>query len=131
MHRWNPATQFVGLRISNIFLESNYAQIPSFWGDASLRCWNLWGYVDSRDVGQACRLGLEADIHGAEAFTIAAADTVMSRPSRDLMAETFPNVPVSADLGEFETLLSIDKARRVLGYAPQYSWRSVSPAVQA
>jgi nucleoside-diphosphate-sugar epimerase len=24
-----------------------------------------------------------------------------------------------------DTLLSIDKARRVLGYAPEFSWRSI------
>jgi len=32
-------------------------------------------------------------------------------------------VPVTGDLGEHDTLLSIDKARRVLGYSPQHSWR--------
>jgi len=26
-------------------------------------------------------------------------------------------------LGEHETLLSIDKARRLLGYEPKHSWR--------
>ncbi len=54
---------------------------------------------------------------------IANADTVMSRSSAELVAEQFPNVPVTKDLGEHETLLSIDKARRVLGYEPQHSWR--------
>ncbi|HEY7717301.1 MAG TPA: NAD(P)-dependent oxidoreductase, partial [Pedococcus sp.] len=48
---------------------------------------------------------------------------VMSRSSADLMAEVFPGVEVRGDLGEHETLLSIDKARRVLGYEPQHSWR--------
>jgi len=30
---------------------------------------------------------------------------------------------VKRHVGEHETLLSIDKARRVLGYEPRYSWR--------
>ena len=47
----------------------------------------------------------------------------MSRPSAELAAEVFPDVPVTRSLGEHETLLSIDKARRVLGYAPAHSWR--------
>jgi nucleoside-diphosphate-sugar epimerase len=123
MNRWNPSTRFVGLRISNIFEERDYAQIPTFWDDASLRRWNLWSWVDSRDVAQACRLGVEADVPGAEAFTVAAADTLMKRSSRELMAESFPDVPVTQQLGEFETLLSIDKARRLLGYAPQHTRR--------
>ena len=47
----------------------------------------------------------------------------MDRPSRELLAEVFPDVPVRGEVGEFETLLSIAKARRVLGYEPAYSWR--------
>ena len=114
----------MGLRISNIFEEKDYEQIPSFWADPAQRKWNLWSWVDSRDVAQACRLGLEADVAGADNFTIAAADTLMKTPSRQLMAEVFPNVPVDSRLGQFDTLLSIEKARRVLGYAPQHTWRT-------
>ncbi len=44
--------------------------------------WNLWGYVDCRDVALACRLGLEAEVTGAEVCIIAAADTVMPQPER-------------------------------------------------
>ncbi len=128
MHRWNPGTRFVGLRISNIFEPADYAQIPSFWNDPSLRRWNLWSWVDARDVAQACRLALTADVPGADAFTIAAADTLMQRPSRELMAESFPEIPVSPDLGKYDTLLSIAKARRVLGYVPEHTWRGRLPA---
>jgi len=123
MHRWNPGTRFVGLRISNIFEEADYELIPSFWDDPHLRKWNLWSWVDSRDVAQACRLSLEAGVPGADVFTIAAADTLMRQPSRELMARVFPAVPVREDLPEFGTLLSIAKARRVLGYAPRHTWR--------
>jgi nucleoside-diphosphate-sugar epimerase len=123
MHRWNPGTQFVALRISNILEVSDYAQIPTYWDDPSLRRWNLWSWVDSRDVGQACRLGVEKDVPGAEAFTIAAADSIMQRSSRELMAEAFPEVPITQQIQTHETLLSIDKARRILGYEPRYTWR--------
>ena len=60
---------------------------------------------------------------GFERFIIAAADTVMSRPNAELVAEVFPGVEVRGDLGEHDTLLSIDKARRLLGYEPRHSWR--------
>ena len=124
MHRWNPGTRFVGLRISNIFEPADYATIPSFWDDPSSRQWNLWSWVDSRDVAQACRLSLEADGPGCDVFTIAGADTLMRQTSRELMATAFPTVPVDPALGRFETLLSIDKARQILGYRPLHSWRS-------
>jgi len=48
----------------------------------------------------------------------------MKTPSRELMASVFPGVPVDPKLGPFDTLLSIEKARRALGYAPQHTWRS-------
>jgi len=91
--------------------------------EANLRKWNLWGYVDGRDGAQAVLKALELDTTGFDRFIIAAADTVMSRSNADLAAEVFPDVPVTRDLGEHDTLLSIDKARRVLGYSPQHSWR--------
>jgi len=47
----------------------------------------------------------------------------MSRSSTALAAQVFPDVEVRKSLGERETMLSIDKARRVLGYEPQHSWR--------
>ncbi len=113
----------VGLRFSNIMEIERYASFPDFQFDPRKRKWNLWGYVDARDVAQSCRLALEADVTGAEVFIIAGADTVMDRPNRELMAEVFPDVPLREGVGNFETLLSIDKARQLLGYAPQHSWR--------
>jgi len=123
MHRWNPDTRFVALRISNILEQPDYAQIPDWQLDETLRRWNLWSWVDARDVGQACRLSLEADVPGCDAFTIAAADTVMLKPSRELMAAHFPNVPIKGQLAEHGTLLSIERAQAVLGYKPAHSWR--------
>jgi nucleoside-diphosphate-sugar epimerase len=121
-NRWT-GIPYVGLRFSNIMEPEDYERFPGFWDDAALRRWNLWGYVDARDVAQACRLALESDLGGAEVFIVAAADTVMTRPSRDLMAEVYPDVPIRGGLDEFETLLSIAKARRLLGYQPGFSWR--------
>jgi nucleoside-diphosphate-sugar epimerase len=117
---------FVALRFSNIMLPDDYQQFPSFWPDPRLRMWNLWGYVDARDVAASCRLALEAPaeaIAGSPAFIIAAADTVMNRPSADLLADVFPGTPLTREVGESGTLLAIDRAREVLGYEPRHSWR--------
>jgi nucleoside-diphosphate-sugar epimerase len=113
---------FVGLRISNIMEPEDYARFPSYWDDPLIRKWNLWGYVDARDVASAARLGLEADIDGSEIAIIAAADTVMTRPSADLMAEVFPTVPLRRPVEGRDTLLAIDHARSVLGYEPHHRW---------
>lgn len=114
---------FIGLRISNIMEPGDYERFPSFWPDPHLRKWNLWGYVDVRDVAAACRLGLEAETSGSQNVIIAAADTVMNRPSRDLLDEVFPGVKLTREAGEFGTLLAIDRARELIGYEPRHSWR--------
>lgn len=122
MNRWT-GIPFVGLRFSNIMEPHDYQRFPGFQDDATLRKWNLWGYVDARDVAQSCRVGLEADFEGADHFIIAAGDTCMERTNADLMAEVFPGVTLKEGTGDHETLLSVEKARKVLGYNPEYSWR--------
>jgi len=114
---------FIGLRISNIMEPPDYAQFPAWQDDPAIRKWNLWGYVDVRDVAQACRLGLEADVTGAEVCIVAAADTVMVRSSAELMAQIFPAVPLRRRVSGRETLLSIERARQVLGYQPGHRWQ--------
>jgi nucleoside-diphosphate-sugar epimerase len=117
---------FVALRFSNIWDPEDYHWFAEFQDDPHARKWNLWGYIDQRDVAQSCRLALEADatkIKGSPAFIIAAADTVMNRPSAELLGEVFPGVKLTRDVGEFGTLLAIDRAREVLGFAPAHTWR--------
>ncbi|PJJ55742.1 NAD-dependent epimerase/dehydratase family protein [Compostimonas suwonensis] len=121
--RWNPQLKIIALRFSNVMNPEDYAAFPSFDADAARRKWNLWGYIDGRDGAQAVLKALELDVTGFDRFIIAAADTVMTRPNAELVAEVFPGVPLTRELGVHDTLLSIDKARRVLGYDPQHSWR--------
>lgn len=120
--RWS-GIPFASLRFSNIMEEADYLRFPGFWDDAALRAWNLWGYVDARDVAGAVEAALTADLEGSEAFLVAAADTCMTRPSADLMAEVYPEVPLLRPVEGHETLLAVDKAAAVLGWRPAHSWR--------
>jgi nucleoside-diphosphate-sugar epimerase len=122
---------FVGFRISNIMEPHDYARFPSWQDDPRVRKWNLWGYVDARDVAAAIRGALEAKITGAEVCIIAAADTVMVRDSADLMAEVVPDVPLRRKVRGRETLLAIDRARDLFGFQPAHRWQdelAASPA---
>jgi hypothetical protein len=96
---------------------------PGFNAEPRARKWNLWGDIDAREAAQAVRPALEYQATGVDIFIIANADTVMSQPNRELLAEVFPDVPVRGEIGQHDTLPSIDKARRVLGYQPSHSWR--------
>jgi nucleoside-diphosphate-sugar epimerase len=119
---------FIGLRISNIMEPPDYARFPTWQDDPPARKWNLWGYVDARDVAQAVRRSLEADLTGAEVAIIAARDTCMRRDSADLMAEVYRGVPLTRPVEGRETLLSIDHAREILGYEPAHSWLDEAPS---
>jgi nucleoside-diphosphate-sugar epimerase len=121
--RWDPRLKMIGLRFSNVMEPADYTAFPGFNAEPRARKWNLWGYIDARDGAQAVRLALEHQATGVDIFIIANADTVMNRPNRELLAEVFPDVPVRGEIGQHDTLLSIDKARRVLGYQPSHSWR--------
>jgi nucleoside-diphosphate-sugar epimerase len=124
MTRWDAGLSIVGLRFSNVMDVEDYERFPSFDADARQRKWNLWGYIDGRDGALAVAKALENGKPGFQAFIIANADTVMSRSSASLAAEVFPNVRVTKELGDHETMLSIDKARRLLGFEPEHTWRS-------
>jgi nucleoside-diphosphate-sugar epimerase len=122
--RWDPSLKIIGLRFSNVMDPEDYKAFPGFDADPKLRKWNLWGYIDARDGAQAVRRSLEAEFTGFEAFIIANADSVMSRSNASLLAEVFPGVPAKGQISHNGTLLSIDKAKRLLGYVPQFSWRN-------
>ncbi|SEB42491.1 UDP-glucose 4-epimerase [Paramicrobacterium humi] len=121
--RWDPELTITALRFSNVMNPEDYAAFPDFDADPRGRKWNLWGYIDARDGAQAVAKALALEKPGFDRFIIAAADTVMSRPNAELIAEVFPGVRVTREVGEHDTLLSIDKARRELGFEPRHSWR--------
>lgn len=127
--RWDPSAKLIGLRFSNVMVDEDYPAFRDF--TAQSRRWNLWGYIDARDGAQAVRLALESDLTGFEAFIIAAPDTVLDTPSAELLAAEFPDVELRRPVEGRETLLSIDKARRLLGYEPTHTWRSRLPGAQA
>lgn len=121
--RWDPETKIFGLRFSNIIEPHRYAEFPDFDKDPMRRKWNLWAYIDARDAAQAVRLALASPLKGADIFIIANADGVMTKTNDALLDAVFPDVPRRHALAPHETLLSIEKARRVLGYKPAYGWR--------
>ena len=121
--RWDPQLSITSLRFSNVMNPEDYAEFPSFDEDAQLRKWNLWAYVDGRDAAQAIERALTLKRPGFDVFIVAAADTVMTQTNAELIRATFPRVATTRSLDDHETLLSIEKARRVLGYEPRFSWR--------
>ncbi len=120
----------IGLRYSNILYThtshpANYDAIPSYWSDLESRKFNLWGYIDARDAAVAAKLALESKLDTPENFIIAAEDTIMNTPNSELVSTVFPEAKLIPGTGEFETLISIKKAKELLGFTPKYSWRNI------
>lgn len=120
----------IGLRFSNIYYETpgapaSYDQLPQYWDKPEEKKFNLWSYVDHRDVAQGTVKALEASITGTRNYTLAAADTNMKLTNQELLDRVFPGTKLREGTGLHETLTSIDRARKELGYEPEYSWRDI------
>ncbi len=121
--RWDDSLSIIGLRFSNVIDPSEYPGFEDFQDDAMKRKWNLWAYIDGRDGAQAVERALDYREPGFEAFIIANSDSVMRTPNLQLIDQVFAGVPLKREIEPHETLLSIAKAQRVLGYKPEHSWR--------
>lgn len=90
-----------------------------------------FGYIDPRDCAQAFRLAIESSLKGKHVFNIANADSTYTQPTAELAKKVFPNVPYKQEKHDRESLISIKKAREVLGYEPKYDWQSEVKKLQS
>lgn len=78
---------------------------------------HLWAYTSRDMAADACLRAVARDLGGHEVFYIVAPDTVLSRPSRALAAETFPGVPLRGDFAGNAAFFTSAKAGRLLGWS--------------
>ncbi|MGA8846831.1 MAG: NAD(P)-dependent oxidoreductase, partial [Nocardioides sp.] len=115
-----------GLRINNVIEPHEYAELfPDFVADPALRRRNIFAYIDTRDLGQMVQRCLEVDGLGYEVFNVANADLSVAATAQEVRARFYDGVELRREMGRHETFYSIEKARDLLGYAPQHSWRDV------
>ncbi|HWA18704.1 MAG TPA: NAD(P)-dependent oxidoreductase [Devosia sp.] len=120
---WDPEAKLIGLRFSNVQEEGDYANFEGYQADARTRRFNLWTYIDARDASQAIRLSLESKLKGAHVFGIANSNSLMRRSNDELLDEVFPGTKRKRPLQKNESLISIEKAQKVLGYKPEHDWK--------
>ena len=115
-----------GLRINNVIEPHEYAEMfPPFLQDPALRRRNIFAYIDTRDLGQMVQRCLEVDGLGYEVFNVANADMSVAATTDEVRERFYDGVELRRPMGRNETFYSIDKARDLLGYSPQHSWRDV------
>ena len=122
--RWDPELKMVGLRFSNVMEPQDYEAFPGFDADPQQRKWNLWGYIDARDGAQAVRAALEAEFKGSRGLHHRQRRHGDEPVERRADGRGLPGRAAKGALRPNDTLLSIDKARKLLDYKPQHSWRS-------
>ncbi len=115
-----------GLRINNVIEPHEYAEdFPAYLEDASLRRRNVFAYIDARDLGHMVQRCLVTDGLGYEVFNVANPDMSVALTTDEVIARFYDDVEVRGELEPHQTLYSIEKARRMVGFDPQHSWREV------
>jgi len=114
----------VSIRPSWVQWEGNYARnLGPQLRDPDEPSPGFWAYIDVYDLADALLLAAGSNIAGHEVIYIASPDAASTRTLPELLARHGIDIPLReldrADAGG----ISIDKARRLLGYAPRRSWR--------
>ncbi|MGB1033988.1 MAG: NAD-dependent epimerase/dehydratase family protein [Paracoccaceae bacterium] len=113
-----------GLRINHVVSPEDYAtDFPAYLANPDLRRRNFFAYIDARDLGQMVDRCLAVDGLGYEVFNVSNDDSSVGLSSPEVRARYYAGVPLRREMGETEPFFVSDKAKRLLGFAPQHSWR--------
>ncbi|KAL8634270.1 MAG: hypothetical protein Q9228_008136 [Teloschistes exilis] len=112
-------------RIGNVTQPEDYSnKFPGYLADPPSRKRNAWSYIDVRDLGQMCHLGVMKDGLGFQVFNaVNDTITVQGCPTEDFLRSVCPKVPITRRMGEREAPLSNRKMREVLGFKEEHDWR--------
>ena len=122
----NSTTSVVSLRFTNVVSPEDQAEFP--WPVPTPKdplTLVMWAYADPRDVAAAHVLALDADIEGHEAFMIAQPSSRFKEPTLDLIKNNFGDrVEIRGQLQGTASVISTEKAQRMLGWKPRYDWNA-------
>jgi len=118
--------QAVSLRFSKAVFPGNVDELEALILDPAHMANGLWAYTDVRDVARAFRLAIEAEDLANEAFFISAADSLTDRNILDLVSQHYgEGIEIRKPLPGNSSLIDCSRAKEVLGYQPQFSWRDI------
>ena len=115
----------ISIRPSWVQWEGNYERnLGPMVRDPDEPSVSFWSYIDVYDLADALVLAVESDLPGHEVFYIASPDNVGGRDLREQVRRHYGDGVVVRELDRPDAGgISIAKARRLLGYDPQRSWR--------
>ena len=113
-----------GIRINNVIEPHEYQQnFPAYMDNPGMRRRNIFAYIDARDLGQLVDRCLKTDGLGFQIFNASNNDHSVALSTREIIERIYEGVPVTKTMGESETFYSNAKARELLGFEPEHSWR--------
>ena len=118
--RFPLVKDFATLRASRAALEE----------DPSAMVREGWAYLDIRDAARAVLAGLTAHFTGAHVISLSAEDTLLGRPTSELVGEYAPSVPRREIIAGHRSLIDTSRAESLLGFRPRYSIHRDEDAVE-
>ena len=121
----NSNTTVVSLRFTNVALPEVQAEFP--WPAPTPEnplTLVMWAHAEAGDVAEAHVLAVDAEIEEYEAFMIAQPSSRFQEPTIDLVKNNFGDrVEIREGLSGTASVISTEKAQRLLGWRPRYDWR--------
>jgi UDP-glucose 4-epimerase len=115
----------ISIRPSTVHNEDNYeSNLGPQVRDPSNLSANLWSYIDVYDLADALLLAAESDLPGHEVFYIASPDNAGGHDFAEILHRYYGDAIELRPLSRPDASgISIEKARRLLGWEPKRSWR--------
>lgn len=82
-------------------------------------------YLARPDAVRLVAAALDATHDGHEAFFVSAPDTTTETPTPAVLDDCYPEVETRREFGGHDALVSNERARELLGWAPELSWRDL------
>lgn len=82
---------------------------------------HFWTAIDIRDRAQAIEKALRADFEGSHVLFINDSHNSLGLESMTLAELFYPDAEIKQELVGTESLISLDKARKLIGFEPEYS----------
>jgi nucleoside-diphosphate-sugar epimerase len=123
--RRTPDMSLVSLRFTAVIEDEGHQRLRKYLENPAEDSFSgaFWTYVDVRDAALSCRLSMEYDTPGHEAFYITAPNIFRKEPIEDLLRMHYPgDYPVADHIRGDASPVDCSKAERLLGWKARYNW---------
>lgn len=95
----------------------SYVKKPESWAVHG------WSYIDSRDLGEMCHLGVEKDGLGFQVFNAVNDEITNYEVTREFLERVSPGTPFTRKMGAKEAPISNRKIKELLGFRESHPWQ--------